>query len=324
MDVLKRAREIIEKEIEALEGLKDSLGDPFEKAIELLFSTRGKVVVTGMGKSGIVARKISSTLSSTGTPSTFLHPGEGGHGDLGVISRGDTVLAVSHSGETEEIIRLIPFIRNMGVPIISIVGDRNSTLGRLSDVALETGVKEEACKFNLVPTSSTTASLALGDAIAICLFEKKGLTEKDFAFYHPLGALGKRLLLRVGDIMHTGSEIPFVKVGTPMRDVIVEMTVKGLGITGVLNENGRLVGVVTDGDLRRALNRGSGKLLDEPVDIYMTTNPKRINKGSLVVSALRKMEEHKITSLFVYEDDEDPDIVVGIIHIHDILREGIR
>ncbi len=324
MDVIERAKEVITKEIEALVRLRDAIGGSFERAVDILMGTRGKVVVTGMGKSGIVAKKISSTLSSTGTPSVFLHPGEGGHGDIGLVSKGDTLLAISHSGETEELIRLIPSIKRLGVPIISIVGRKDSTLGRLSDVALETKVDEEACRFNLVPTSSTTASLALGDAMAICLFEKKGLTERDFAFYHPLGTLGKRLLLRVEDIMHTGDEVPGVPLGTPMKDVIVEMTAKGLGVTGVFDGSGKIVGVVTDGDLRRALNRGSKDFLDEPVDMYMTRNPKRIFKGALVVSALRKMEDHKITSLFVYGDERNPDGIVGIVHIHDILREGIR
>ena len=320
--VIKRAKEVIQKEIEALERVKDSIGEDFVKAVNLLMETEGKVVVTGMGKSGIVAKKISSTLSSTGTPSVFLHPGEGGHGDIGLVSRGDTVIAISNSGETEEVIRLIPSIKRIGIPIISITKSRSSTLGRLSDIVLETRVEEEACKLNLVPTSSVAASLAVGDALALCLFELKGLTERDFAFYHPLGALGKKLLLKVSHIMHTGDEIPLVSVGTPMREVIIEMTKKGLGITGVVDGDGKLVGVVTDGDLRRALNRGSRRLLDEPVDMYMTTNPKKIQQDTLVVAALRTMEDYKITSLFVYNDD--PSKVIGIVHIHDILREGIR
>ncbi len=322
MRIVERAREVVGKEIEALERARDRIGEEFERAVLLLKDVKGKVVVTGMGKSGIIARKIASTLSSTGTPAVFLHPGEGGHGDVGVVSKGDVLIAISNSGETEELLRILPSIKSMGVPVISITKTRSSSLGRLSDIVLETGVEEEACRLNLIPTSSTTATLAIGDAIAICLFELKGLTERDFAFYHPSGSLGKRLLLKVSDIMHTGEEIPMVKVGTPMREVIIEMTRKGLGVTGVEDEYGRLVGVVTDGDLRRALNRGSPRLLDEPVDEYMTKNPKKVNKDMLVVSALRTMEDFKITSLFVYDDD--PQKAVGIVHIHDILREGIR
>ena len=322
MRIVERAREVVEKEIEALKKARDNIGEEFEKAVLLLKDVKGKVVVTGMGKSGIIARKIASTLSSTGTPAVFLHPGEGGHGDVGVVSKGDVLIAISNSGETEELLRILPSIKSMGVPVISITRARDSSLGKLSDIVLETGVEEEACRLNLIPTSSTTATLAIGDAIAICLFELKGLTERDFAFYHPSGSLGKRLLLKVSDIMHTGDEIPMVKLGTPMREVIMEMTQKGLGVTGVEDENGRLVGVVTDGDLRRALNRGSPRLLEEPVDEYMTKNPKKVKKDMLVVSALRTMEDFKITSLFVYDDD--PQRVVGIVHIHDILREGIR
>ena len=322
MRIAERAKEVVEKEMEALKRARDRIGEEFEKAVLLLKDIEGKVVVTGMGKSGIIARKIASTLSSTGTPAVFLHPGEGGHGDVGVVSKGDALIAISNSGETEELLRILPPIKSMGIPIISITRTRNSSLGRLSDIVLETGVEEEACRLNLIPTSSTTATLAIGDAIAICLFELKGLTDRDFAFYHPSGSLGKRLLLKVSDIMHTGEEIPMVRIGTPMREVIIEMTKKGLGVTGVEDDDGRLVGVVTDGDLRRALNRGSPKLLDEPVDEYMTKNPKKVKKDMLVVSALRTMEDFKITSLFVYDDD--PQRVVGIVHIHDILREGIR
>ncbi len=322
MRIAERAKEVVEKEMEALKRARDRIGEEFEKAVLLLKDIEGKVVVTGMGKSGIIARKIASTLSSTGTPAVFLHPGEGGHGDVGVVSKGDALIAISNSGETEELLRILPPIKSMGIPIISITRTRNSSLGRLSDIVLETGVEEEACRLNLIPTSSTTATLAIGDAIAICLFELKGLTDRDFAFYHPSGSLGKRLLLKVSDIMHTGEEIPMVRIGTPMREVIIEMTKKGLGVTGVEDDDGRLVGVVTDGDLRRALNRGSPKLLDEPVNEYMTKNPKKVKKDMLVVSALRTMEDFKITSLFVYDDD--PQRVVGIVHIHDILREGIR
>lgn len=315
------ARRVLRTEADTLLALIDKVGEEFTRAVDLILYTTGKVVVTGMGKSGIICKKIAATFASTGTPAFFLHPGEATHGDIGMLMKNDTVIAVSNSGETEEVIKLLPLIKRVGVRLIVITGRRESTLARNGDVVLDIGVKEEACPMGLVPTASTTATMALGDALAVALLERRGFKEEDFALLHPGGTLGRRLLTRVEDLMHTGNRIPLVTVDTLMKDAILEMTTKGLGVTGVVNEKGEMIGVITDGDLRRSLEKGNAILGKQVIEI-MTRNPKGIGRRALAESALRKMEDHAITSLFVYDDNDDKR-PVGIIHLHDLLRAGV-
>ncbi len=280
----------------------------------------GKVVVTGVGKSGLIGRKIASTMASTGTPAFFLHAGEGIHGDLGMVRRGDVVIALSNSGETEEIVRLLPMFQRMGLPVIALTGNPDSTLAKYADVVLDVGVPEEACSLGLAPTASTTATLAMGDALAVVLFEEKGFSEEDFARLHPGGALGRRLQT-VADLMHTGDEVPIVPSEMPLKDALLVISAKRLGVTGVVDGEGKLSGVITDGDVRRATQSG--------VDLYkskagevMTPSPKRISSKELAAAALRMMEEYSITSLFVFEASS-PAKPVGIVHIHDLLKAGV-
>ncbi|MCS7171655.1 MAG: KpsF/GutQ family sugar-phosphate isomerase [Aquificaceae bacterium] len=317
-DVLKKARRVFEIEIRTLERLKDSLGDSFLEAVKLIQECKGKVITTGVGKSGHIARKVASTLSSTGTPAHFLHPAEALHGDLGFIDSRDVLLAFSTSGESPEVISLIPYIKLLGVPIISITNNPTSTLARHSEVHIFLYVEREACPLQLAPTSSSTASLVLGDALAMVLLELNGFTEKDFALRHPAGSLGRKLR-KVADLCHVGEEVPIVREDTPMRDVIIEMTSKGFGATAVVDSEGRLVGIITDGDLRRFANRG-GKFDQSLARDAMTVRPKVSHMEELAAEALRKMEEHRITVLLVVDGDSRP---VGIIHMHDILKAGI-
>jgi arabinose-5-phosphate isomerase len=319
--ILEEAKRVIRVEAEALIALADSLNGEFTRAVELILSSHGRVVVTGMGKSGIICQKIASTLASTGTPAFFLHPAEGIHGDLGMIMKGDVVVAVSNSGETEEVLRILPVIKRIGAKLIAMSGNRNSTLARVSDVFLEIAVKEEACPLGLAPTASTTATLAMGDALAVALLVKRGFKAEDFALFHPGGALGKKLILRVEDLMHQGDAVPLVTVETLMSEALFEITSKGLGITGVVDTSDALVGVITDGDLRRALERGVN-ILNETAGALMTRRPKRIASCDLAAKALQRMEEHSITSLFVFSDNLG-DRPVGIIHLHDLLKAGI-
>jgi arabinose-5-phosphate isomerase len=279
------------------------------------------VVVTGMGKSGLICQKIAATMASTGTPALFLHPAEGVHGDLGMIAKGDVVIAVSNSGETEELTRILPVIKRMGLPLIAMAGKPDSTLARAGDVFLDISVKEEACPLQLAPTASTTATLAMGDALAVALLLERGFCEEDFALYHPGGALGKRLLLRVEDLMHSGEAIPVVMSKTPLKEALYEITSKKLGLTGVVNAQGELVGIFTDGDLRRTIEKGV-ELLHQPISEFMNRQPKRILRTQLAVKALQRMEEHAITSLFVFNNEEDR-LPVGVIHLHDLLRAGV-
>jgi arabinose-5-phosphate isomerase len=274
-----------------------------------------------MGKSGLICQKIAATMASTGTPALFLHPAEGIHGDLGMLMKGDLVIAVSNSGETEEIIRILPVIKRMGLPLIAMTGKPHSALARAADVLLDIGVAEEACPLGLAPTASTTATLAMGDALAVALLMERGFREEDFALFHPGGALGKRLLLRVEDLMHGGEEVPMAHLGTPLKEALFEITSKKLGITGVGNDRGELVGVFTDGDLRRTIEKGFDALA-RPIGEIMTRCPKRILRSALAAEAVQIMEEHAITSLFVF-DGEDRDVPVGIIHLHDLLKAGV-
>ena len=321
VDILAEARHVLEIEAASVSALAERLNDQFIKAVEMILACNGRVVVTGMGKSGLICQKVTATMASTGTPALFLHPAEGLHGDLGMLMRGDVVIAVSNSGETEEINRILPTIKRMGLPLIVMAGNSTSTLARASDVFLDVSVKEEACPLQLAPTASTTATLAMGDALAVSLLVRRGFKEEDFALYHPGGALGKRLLLRVEDIMHAGEEIPVVSVGTLLKDSLYEISDKKLGITGVLDELGTLVGVFTDGDLRRTIEKGV-ELLNKPVDEFMNREPKRILRSNLAAKALKIMESHSITSLFVFEnmDDKAP---IGIVHLHDLLKAGV-
>lgn len=315
------AKRVLEIESKAIHDLIEGLDCEFGEAVCTIFRCQGKVIVSGVGKSGHIARKVASTLSSTGTPAFFLHPAEGVHGDLGMATPEDVFLFISHSGTSEEVLQLVPFVKRLGCPVISMTGNRESPLAKISDVTVLVEVKEEACPLGLAPTASTTAALAVGDAMAIALLELRGFTPADFAKLHPGGRLGKRLLLKVGDLMHTGERIPLVHHRTCMRDAILEITSKGLGVTGVLDDSGRLIGVITDGDLRRGLQKGN-QMLEEPASSVMTRNPKCISSGALAVEALNKMQRHAITSLFVF-DGEDERLVSGIIHLHDLLRAGV-
>ncbi len=315
-----RGRRVLEIEAEALAELSRRLGEEFVQAVDLLGECEGKLILTGMGKSGLVAQKIAGTFASTGTPAFFLHPAEGVHGDLGLVSKNDLVLAVSNSGETEELIRLIPFFKRMGIKMIALVGRVESSLARAADLAIDVSVKEEACPLNLTPTASTTAVMAMGDALALALLERKGFNQEDFARIHPAGTLGRRLLLRVSDLMHTGEEIPRVALDAGMKEVIIEMSSRMLGHTAVVKE-GKLEGVISDGDLRRAMERYPDVFFRTAKDI-MTRGPKTILPDMLAAAALREMESHSITSLLVC-DDEAGENLIGIIHLHDLLKAGV-
>lgn len=319
--VIEEAKKVLDTEARAIEFLKQKIGDSFVRAVELLNSCSGKVIVIGIGKSGIVAQKIASTFSCTGTPAFFLHPAEGIHGDIGMMSKNDVALTISNSGETREIIQILPLIKRWGIPLIVMTGNVRSVLAQSGEVVLDTGVPEEACPLGLVPTSSTTATLALGDALALALLVKRGFKEDDFALLHPGGALGRKLLLRVEDLMHTGNEIPLIGDDTPMKEGLLEMTSKRMGVTGVCNKQGMVVGIITDGDLRRALAKGDD-MLSKKAGTIMTAHPKTISRDDLAAAALRRMEEFSITSLFIL-DDEVSRKPIGIIHMHDLLRAGV-
>ena len=320
-DILAEAKRVLAIESAAVAALAERLDGHFVRAVEMILACSGRVVVTGMGKSGLICQKMAATLASTGTPALFLHPAEGMHGDLGMLMRGDVVIAVSNSGETDEIVRILPTIKRMGLPLIAMSGNPASTLARAGDVSLDISVKEEACPLQLAPTASTTATLAMGDALAVSLLVRRGFQEEDFALYHPGGALGKRLLLRVEDVMHQSEEIPSVLSGTLLKNSLYEISSKKLGITGVVDEEGALIGVFTDGDLRRTIEIGV-EVLNQPVDEFMNRKPKRILRSNLAAKALKVMENHSITSLFVFEAEEDKK-PVGIIHLHDLLKAGV-
>ena len=315
---LTHARRVLEIEAAAIHALADRLDDGFAQAIERIAACAGKVVVTGMGKSGHVCRKIAATLASTGTPAFFLHAAEALHGDLGMVERKDLVLAISNSGETQEILDLIQILERLGLPLVAMTGRLDSTLARAADVVLDVSVAEEACPLGLAPTASTTATLALGDALAVALLEHRGFRAEDFAALHPAGALGRKLL-KVDDLMHTGDALPRVATTTPMKKVLLEITSKHLGVTAVVDADGRLAGVVTDGDLRRAL-ADSGDLLAQTAVAVMSRRPKTIDAGALAAKALAIMEQHAITSLFVVDADGRP---TGVVHLHDLLRARV-
>jgi len=316
---LESATRTVTMEIDAITRMKSRIDASFVRACEIIMACSGRVVVTGMGKSGHIASKIAATLASTGTPAFFVHPGEASHGDLGMITGKDVVLALSNSGTTPEILTIVPLIKRMGAKLVSMTGNPESTLARVADVNLDAGVDVEACPLDLAPTSSTTVALVMGDALAIALLEARGFSAEDFAFSHPGGALGRRLLLKVADIMHQGREIPRVGPDTIIREALLEMTAKGFGMTTIIDAEGRLLGIFTDGDLRRAL--------DHDIDFhrtrigdFMTGRCKTVTADMLAAQALKIMEDRKITTLVIVDEHRRP---TGVIHLHDLLRAGI-
>ena len=310
---LAEAKRVLEVEAAAILGLIGHLDDTFAAVVELVSSISGRVVTMGLGKSGIICKKISATLASTGTPSFFLHPAEAIHGDLGMIVRGDVVLAISNSGETEELVRIVPSIKRIGAEIVAITGNPSSSLAKSADFHLSAAISKEACPLGLAPTASTTATLALGDALAMALLVRKGFKEEDFAFLHPGGKLGKRFL-RVRDLMHAGEAVPVVNESTVMHDVIYEMSKKGFGITAVIDADGALTGVISDGDLRRLLEHDD-QIVKKTAQQSMKKNPQTIDGSELASAALQIMEQRKITSLFITNSERR---VEGIIHLHDL------
>ncbi len=317
--LIETAQRTIRLEIEAVEQLNARIDADFVQACELILGCKGRVVVVGMGKSGHVGRKIAATLASTGTAAFFVHPAEASHGDMGMITQDDVVLALSNSGTSSEIVTLLPLIKRLGITLISMTGNPNSVLAKAAAVNLDASVAIEACPLNLAPTSSTTASLVLGDALAIALLEARGFTAEDFAFSHPGGALGRRLLLKVEHVMHTGERLPRVPRGTSLRDALLEMTQKGLGMTVIVEADGRLAGIFTDGDLRRALDKGVD-VRQTRIDEIMTVHGKTAYAEMLAAEALKIMEDHKISSLVVVDDQELP---IGALNMHDLLRAGV-
>lgn len=312
---LELARQVVRTEAAALEKLERDLDETaLGAALDALLACTGRIVCTGMGKSGIIARKLSATLASTGTPSFFVHPAEAGHGDLGMIVDGDVVIALSHSGDTAEIVSLLPSLRRLGVRLISLVGNMESTLAQESDVVLHVSIEEEACPLGLAPTASTTAALALGDALALALSQERGFGPEDFAGFHPRGSLGRRLL-RVVTVMHTGDQLPCVSQDAPLREAITEMSAKGLGMTVICDPENRLAGILTDGDLRRLMEREI--TLDMPVAECMTADPARVGPQVLATEALRLLEEGRITCLAVTDESSR---LVGVVHLHDLWR----
>ncbi len=320
MDFIEEARKVLKIESEAVKSLIERINKTFIDAIEIMYACKGKVVVTGMGKSGIIGKKIAATLASTGTSALFLNTAEGSHGDIGVVTRDDVVIAVSNSGENEEIIKLLPTLKRMDIRIIAMTGNSESTLARASNVVLDVSVKEEACPMGLVPTASTTAALAMGDALAVALLNKKGFSKEDFAFFHPGGTLGRRLLLTVGDLMHAGDAVPSVSTETLMKNAIIEISSKRLGITTVIDSNSKLLGVITDGDLRRGIEKWGEDFFSIKAGDVITHNPKTITKNTLAAKAVSIMEKHSITALIIVDTEGKTE---GIIHLHDILKAGV-
>ena len=317
--IRKKAKEVIRKEAKAVLDLEKKIDEEFVKAVELILKCKGRVIVTGMGKSGIIGKKIAATLTSTGTASFFLHPAEAIHGDLGMVRKNDVVIAITKSGDTDELYQLIPIFKRLAVPIITLTGNPNSPVAEKSDVVIDVSVGEEACPHNLIPTSSTTATLVMGDALAIALLDERHFSSEDFALLHPGGQLGRKLILKVADIMHTGDQIPMVSEETNMKDVILEMTSKRLGTTTVVNGKGELVGIFTDGDLRRLVER-TDEIFTLKAKQAMTKNPKTIDGNELAAKALNMMESYSITSLIITNGKKEP---VGIVHLHDILKAGV-
>ncbi len=316
---IQKAKRVIRMEAEAVAALEGKINGSFQKAVDIIFACKGRVVVTGMGKSGIIARKMVATMNSTGTPSIFLHPSDAVHGDLGMVRNDDVVICISKSGDTQEIRELLPMFKRISVPIISMVGNMNSHLALQSEVVLDISVTEEACPLNLAPTTSTTVTLAMGDALAVTLLEKKNFTANDFAMFHPGGNLGKRLLLKIEELAITGNQIPKISVKASLNEAILEMTSKRLGATCVVDEKGNLVGIITDGDLRRLLQKTTN-VADLTAEQVMSKNPKTIRKGTLASIALQEMEQFSITQLIIVDHEQKP---YGVVHLHDLVRAGL-
>ena len=312
-------RRVLEVERDALAGLLPRVNGDFARACALMLACHGRVVVTGMGKSGHIGSKIAATLASTGTPSFFVHPGEASHGDLGMITRQDVVIAISNSGETAEILTILPLIKRMGAPLIAMTGKPSSTLAKSAEVHLDVSVEQEACPHNLAPTASTTATLAMGDALAVALLEARGFTQEDFARSHPGGALGRRLLLKISDLMHSGERVPRVGPDTGLSEALLEMTRKGLGMTAIVDAQDHALGIFTDGDLRRVIDSGVDVRTVKIAEV-MTRGGKSVSAGQLAVDAVNLMDRHKITVLMVLDEQRK---VQGVIHMHDLLRAGV-
>ena len=313
------ANEVLDIEANSILRLKSNIGENFEKAIDILYNCKGRVIVTGMGKSGLIGKKIAATMSSTGTPSYFLHPAESTHGDSGVITREDVIIAISNSGETQELMNLLPLIKRFGCPMIGMTGNLNSTLAKASEVVMDISVEREACPLNKAPTASTTATLAMGDTLAVCLMEKKGFTKEDFLMFHPSGKLGKGLTYKVVDLMITGDKMPVVSDSLSFTSVINTISEFKLGMAMIVDASGQLTGVLTDGDIRRTIIKHSDTSNLQVKDV-MTVNPKRITSDAYAASALNLMEKYSITALAVVDENNIP---VGVIHVHDLLRAGV-
>jgi len=318
-ELLALAANVLDIEARAVDALKARLNDDFVNACDLCMATPGRIVVTGMGKSGHVSNKIAATLASTGTPAFFMHPAEASHGDLGMLTSQDLLLAISYSGETAEVVTILPVVKRLGARLLSVTGNPRSTMAQAADVHLDISVEEEACPLKLAPTASTTATLAMGDALAVALLEKRGFTAEDFARSHPSGSLGKRLLLRVSDVMRSGDRVPTVSADVTLRDALLEMTDKGLGMTAIVDRENHILGIYTDGDLRRTLDTGADIRTTKIRDV-MHTNCTTTHADVLAAEALHLLEENKITSLLVADDDN---ILVGALNIHDLFREGL-
>ena len=318
IDFIESGLRTIKMEVEAVGLLSSRVDQQFRIACETILACQGRVIVTGMGKSGHIGNKIAATLASTGTPAFFVHPGEASHGDLGMITRTDVVIAISNSGNTNEIVTLLPLIARLGIPLISMTGDEQSQLAKAACANLDVSVTIEACPLNLAPTTSTTVTLVMGDALAIALLEARGFNAEDFAFSHPSGALGRKLLLRVKDIMHEGDQIPVVSADKTLQDALIEMTQKGLGMTTIMSDDAKLVGIFTDGDLRRIIDLKVDFATTSVSDV-MSANPKTIPQNMLAAEALTIMEKASITALIVEEEDH----ITGVLHLHDILRAGV-
>lgn len=319
MDYLANAHEVFKIEVDAIYHVEQKLNQNFTNACNLIYNAKGRVIVIGMGKSGHIGNKIAATLASTGTPAFFIHPAEAAHGDFGMITKDDVIIAISNSGNTEEIIKLLPLINRINIPLIAMTGNANSILAKAATVMLDIQVNQEACPHNLAPTASTTVTLVLGDALAIALLKARGFTEEDFAFSHPAGVLGKRLILRVCDLMKSDDHIPKVTADTLLKDAIIVMTEKGLGMTTVINEDNKLLGIFTDGDLRRIFT-DSYDIKTTPISQVMTTTPKTILANEMATKALNLMESYKITAVVVTDENQK---LQGIIHMHDLLQAGI-
>ncbi|MDZ7330608.1 MAG: KpsF/GutQ family sugar-phosphate isomerase [candidate division KSB1 bacterium] len=312
-------KEVIRKEAQAIFDLEQKINSEFAQAVELLAQCKGRVIISGMGKSGIIGRKIAATLTSTGTAAMFLHPAEGMHGDLGAVHKDDVVICISKSGNTSELFQIFPVLKRIGVPIISIVGNRRSRIAERSDIVLDASVKEEACPFNLAPTSSTTAALVIGDALAVALLKRRNFTAEQFAMFHPGGSLGKKLSIKIDDVMFTGDRIPKVTEDLPLEKVIFEITSKRFGSTCVVDQQDRLIGIITDGDIRRLVEK-TKDIWDLKASQIMTRNPKTVKLGTLAAEALKLMTDFSIMQVIIVDDNNHPR---GIVHIHDLLEAGI-